>query len=86
MSNGKARDAAKDFNTLQAAGNTKPTGIWSDGATMWVADDTDSKLYAYKMSDGSRDAGKDFNTLQAARQHQTNRPVVGRRHPVGGGL
>ena len=28
----------KDFDTLRAAGNRNPTGIWSDGTTMWVAD------------------------------------------------
>ena len=62
----KGRDAAKDFNTLDAAGNDNPVGLWSNGTTMWVANDTDAKLYAYKMSDKSRDAAKDFNTLSAA--------------------
>ena len=38
-----------DFNTLEAAGNGKPYGIWSDGATMWVLDADDRKLYAYNM-------------------------------------
>ena len=28
----------RDFDTLRAAGNRNPTGIWSDGMTMWVAD------------------------------------------------
>ena len=46
-------DSDKDFNTLSAAGNERPIGIWSNGATMWVADDTDRKIYAYKMSDKS---------------------------------
>ena len=35
----KARDSAKDFDTLKAAGNTDPQGIWSDGTTMWVVND-----------------------------------------------
>ena len=55
-----------DFNTLSAADNEGPTGIWSDGTTMWVADNTDDKLYAYTVSDMSRDSAKDFNTLMAA--------------------
>ena len=38
-----------DFNTLEAVGNGKPYGIWSDGATMWVLDADDRKLYAYNM-------------------------------------
>ena len=62
----KGRDSGQDFNTLNAADNDSPMGIWSDGATTWVADYLDGKIYAYKTSDGSRDATKDFNTLQAA--------------------
>ncbi len=60
---GQSRDSGSDF-TLAAA-NGYPTGIWSDGTTMWVADFEDAKLYAYRMSDRSRDSGKDF-TLDAA--------------------
>ena len=59
----QSRDVGSDF-TLDAA-NGYPTGIWSDGTTMWVADFEDAKLYAYRMSDRSRDSGKDF-TLDAA--------------------
>ena len=58
----QSRDSGSDF-TLAAA-NGYPTGIWSDGTTMWVADFEDAKLYAYRMSDRSRDSGKDF-TLDA---------------------
>ena len=58
----QSRDVGSDF-TLAAA-NGYPTGIWSDGTTMWVADFEDAKLYAYRMSDRSRDSGKDF-TLDA---------------------
>ena len=35
------------FETLAAAGNNNPVGIWSDGTTMWVADTADDKIYAY---------------------------------------
>ena len=59
----QTRASGSDF-TLDAA-NGYPTGIWSDGTTMWVADFEDAKLYAYRMSDRSRDSGKDF-TLDAA--------------------
>ena len=58
--------AADDFNTLWAAGNRRANGIWSDGATMWVADEQDARLYAYDMRTKARDAAKDFNTLAAA--------------------
>ena len=60
------RDSDKDFNTLDAAGNGSPAGIWSDGTTMWVADYSDDKIYAYNLSTKARDSAKDFNTLVAA--------------------
>ena len=59
------RDAGRDFDTLAAAGNTTPAGIWSDRTTLWVADWIDDKLYAYHLSDGMRAAGRDI-TLAAA--------------------
>ncbi len=62
-----AHSAANDFDTLDAAGNNAPSGIWSDGTTMWVADWNDPRLYAYRMSDRSRDPGRDFKTLDVAR-------------------
>ena len=65
--------AAQGFNTLDAAGNDNPQGIWSDGTTMWVSDYTDGKIYAYNMSTKQRDSAKDFNTLDDA----------GNDHPVG---
>ena len=42
--------ASEDFDTLIAAGNENPSLIWSNGATMWVADDADDKIYAYDMA------------------------------------
>ncbi len=55
--------AGDDLDGLTAWGNEDPTGIWSNGTTLWVADLEDSKIYAYKMSDMSRDPDKDFDTL-----------------------
>ena len=55
-----------DFNTLSAAGNNNPQGLWSDGTTMWVTDGDNDKLYAYNLSTKARDSSKDFNTLSAA--------------------
>ena len=60
-----ARDAAKDFDGLDSAGNHAPTGICSDGTTMFVVDQTDRRAYAYKMSDRTRDTDKDM-VLNAA--------------------
>ena len=59
------RDAAKDFDGLDSAGNHAPTGICSDGTTMFVIDHTDRRAYAYKMSDRTRDTSKDM-VLDAA--------------------
>ena len=64
-----ARDSDKDFDTLGDAGNNAPEGIWSDGTTMWVADDgfaDTEKIYAYAMMTTTRDSVKDFNTLDGA--------------------
>ena len=36
----------RDFDTLKAAGNRSPTGIWSNGTTLWVAD-YGGHIYAY---------------------------------------
>ena len=55
----------RDFDKLRAAGNRNPTGIWSDGTTMWVAD-RNAKIYAYNMRSKARDRGRDF-TLEDAR-------------------
>ena len=52
--------AGADLDGLIAAGNEDPYGIWSDGATMWVGDRTDDKLYAYNLSDGMREEGRDI--------------------------
>ena len=60
------RDPDKDFNTLSAAGNNEPYGMWSDGVTMWVSDWLDAKIYAYSMATRDRDPGRDFDTLIAA--------------------
>ena len=61
-----ARNPTQDFETLTAAGNNHPGGMWSDGTTMWVGDTADDKIYAYNLATKARDAGKDFNTLADA--------------------
>ncbi len=65
-SNAFTRNPAADFDTLIAAGNQTPEGIWSDGTTMWVADSHDEKIYAYDMATRARVPGRDFDTLYAA--------------------
>ncbi len=71
LSNAFTRNPAADFNTLDAAGNSAPGGIWSDGTTMWVADwFLGKKIYAYNLATKARVPGRDFNTLDA----DTDRP------------
>ena len=56
---GQQRAAQSDI-TLHSD-NTAPYGIWSDGTTIWVADLTDDKLYAYALADGTRLSSKEFD-------------------------
>ena len=42
--------------------NSRPSGIWSDGETAWVADLDDARLYAYRRADGERQPTKDIVT------------------------
>ena len=60
--------AQDDFDTLLAAGITEAEGIWSDGATMWVADDRDplERLFAFALDTRLRDPDKDLTTLWPA--------------------
>ena len=81
-----ARNPDKDFDTLAAAGNDDPRGLWSDDTTIWVADSEDDKLYAYTLATGARDSDRDFDTLAAAGKHSPLRSLVGRHDHLGGGL
>ncbi len=45
--------------------NSRPSGIWSDGQTAWVADLDDARLYAYRRSDGEREPDRDMATAPA---------------------
>ena len=53
------QDSSQDL-TLHSD-NGAPRGIWSDGSTMWVADFSDRKVYAYDLADESRLEGKDID-------------------------
>ena len=54
----KERRENLDFNTLGAAGNANPIGIWSDGETMWVLDVEDRRVYAYHTESKARDSAR----------------------------
>ena len=63
-----SRDPGRDFNTLDGAGNNTPTGLWSDGRTMFVTDREDQRVYAYSMSDRSHDPDKGIAWLRGMRR------------------
>ena len=60
---------AGTIDVLDCAGNANPQGIWSDGATVWVGDDGEDRIYAYSMRDNLRDPSKEFDTLAGANNH-----------------
>ena len=49
-------------NSLRDAGNEAPLGLWTDGETVWVADDDDEMLYAYDVESGARSTAKEFSS------------------------
>ena len=71
----KARVPGKEFETLQAAGNHRPTGIWSDGETMWVTDD--SERQGLRLQHAGGDGLRRANRPDC--RHRRVRPEPGRR-------
>ena len=69
------RASAKDITleirfTASGGYNRNPSGLWSDGTHIWVSDRLRSKLFTYKLSDGTRsqnEINSDFNTLSQSR-------------------
>ena len=45
------RVSDEEFTELSGASNNSPRGLWSDGAVMYVADQSDDKVYSYNMPD-----------------------------------
>ena len=58
----RTRKPFRYIESLGDAGNRDPTGLWSNGRTIWVSDSEGDKLYAYRMSDRARDSDKDLDT------------------------
>ena len=44
------RRPSQDFAVLAEVGNRSPSGLWSDGQTMWVTDPDDDRIYSYNMA------------------------------------
>ena len=47
------RNRDEEFTELSKASNNSPRGIWSDGEVMYVADESDGRVYSYNMPDAS---------------------------------
>ena len=63
----------RDIEALDS-GNDWPTGLWSDGAVLWIAENgpgADDELYAYDLATGERVEGREFAL------HETNRAPRG---------
>ena len=45
------RDEEFPNTVLSRAGNNSPRGLWSDGDVMYVADESDARIYTYNMPD-----------------------------------
>ena len=45
------RVSDEEFTELSKASNNSPRGIWSDGDVMYVADESDDRVYTYNMPD-----------------------------------
>ena len=56
------REPDRDLDTsiLREAGNRNPTGLWSNGTVMWVADGRESRVFAYRLDDGARESAREF--------------------------
>ena len=51
---GREFDLAKSTEYANTNDNSNPAGVWTDGTTLWVADEYDAKIYAYAVSGGAR--------------------------------
>ena len=47
------RVSDEEFSMLSRASNNSPRGIWSDGDVMYVADESDDRVYSYNMPDAA---------------------------------
>ena len=45
------RVGSEEFAELSKASNNSPRGLWSDGEVMYVADESDDRVYSYNMPD-----------------------------------
>ena len=62
-------NVTRDIDAL-GGGHDTPTGMWSDGATLWIAengDGADDAIYAYDLTSGERVEEREFDLAEANR-------------------
>ena len=62
-------NVTRDIDDLDS-GHDKPSGLWSDGVTLWVlenGDGTDDAVYAYDLATGERVEDREFELDEANR-------------------
>ena len=68
------RQRAKEFPLAVGPGsddyNITPSGIWSDGSTMWVADYS-GRVFAYDLATGQRQPTREFDDVLGGKKGQS---------------
>ena len=71
-SSGEAELAALAITAgLSASGNDQPFGLWGDGETLWVADNSDGRVYAYGLADGVRQRDREIDSAAHGNRNPT---------------
>jgi hypothetical protein len=66
------RDPSRDFRRLGEGGNSRPSHLWSNGSTIWVADNEDPMIYAYDLPSHVRQPDRDISLSLAPDERQLN--------------
>ena len=77
------RNSSIDYDTLSAAGNNDPRGIYSDGETIWVVDSTDVIVYAYESDSKNRKSSLDItNSVLTGAGNSHPYGITGNRYGI----
>ena len=69
---------SRDINALVSANNRRPNSIWTDGVTMYIADNIfTSTIFAYNIVLRTRDESKDIDLRSAGVPASSRNPVSG---------
>jgi hypothetical protein len=68
----KLRDTSRDFRRLGEGGNSRPSHLWSNGTTIWIADNEAPSIYAYELKTHARQLDKDISLSLSTEDRQLN--------------